>query len=129
MRFPSASYDIAEAGKCIALGRWTAVVMHSMRVLDVGLTALARQYGLEADRNWNQTLNQIEAKTREVAKRTHGDEGEQWAAEAATHLRFVKNAWRNHAMHPKEKYDEERAVAIFEHSADFMKHLAKKLSE
>lgn len=127
--FPSASFDISEAAKCRAFGRWTASVMHLMRVMEVGLASLAKHYDLVHDANWNQIINQIEARTREVGKRSHGVEAEQWAAEAATHLRFVKNAWRNHAMHPLEKYDEERAVLIFENCRSFMQHLAEKLAE
>lgn len=127
--FPSACFDIEEAAKCRALGRWTASVMHVMRVMEIGLTALARHHGIEHQANWNQTLNQIEAQSRQVGRRSHGAEAEQWAAEAATHLRFVKNAWRNHAMHPSEKYDEHRAVHIFEHCRAFMRHLATSLAE
>ncbi len=127
--FPSAAFDIEEAAKCRALGRWTASVMHLMRVMEVGLAALARHYGIDHQANWNQVLNQIEAKTREIGKRTHGEEAEQWAAEAATHLRFVKNAWRNHAMHPRSQYDPDRAKAVFENTRSFMQHLATKLIE
>ncbi|MFD2841993.1 hypothetical protein [Paracoccus cavernae] len=127
--FPSASFDISEAAKCRAFGRWTASVMHLMRVMEVGLSSLAKHYDVVHDANWNQVINQIEARTREVGKRSHGAEAEQWAAEAATHLRFVKNAWRNHAMHPLEKYDEDRAVLIFENCRSFMQHLAGKLAE
>lgn len=126
--FPSTAYDIGEAAKCRALGRWTACVMHVMRILETGLGALAAHFGLEAESNWNTVLNQIEAKAREVAKKTHGKEAEQWAAEAGTHLRFIKNAWRNHAMHPLEKYDEERAIAIFDNARSFMRHLALSLA-
>ncbi|RGP39054.1 hypothetical protein [Pseudotabrizicola alkalilacus] len=127
--FPSAEFDISEAAKCRAVGRWTACVMHLMRVLEVGLAALARHYDVAVDSNWNKTLNEIETRTREVGKRSHGAEAEQWAAEAATHLRFIKNAWRNQAMHPRQTYDEERAVAIFESARSFMQHLSEKLSE
>ncbi|UXU74322.1 MULTISPECIES: hypothetical protein [unclassified Paracoccus (in: a-proteobacteria)] len=110
--FPSACFDIREAAKCRAVGRWTACVMHLMRVMEAGLGALAHHHDVPADANWNQVINQIEARIREVGKRSHGPEAEQCAAEAATHLRFVKNAWRNHAMHRFEKYDEERAASI-----------------
>ena len=127
--FPSVGYDLVEAAKCRALARWTACVMHLMRVLEVGLAALARHYGVASDGNWNKTLNEIEAKTREVSRKVQGEEAEQWAAEAATHLRFIKNAWRNRAMHPLATYDEERAVAIFDSSRAFMQHLAEKLGE
>lgn len=127
--FPSAAYDIVEAAKCRALSRWTACVMHLMRVLEVGLRALSQHYGIDASQNWNAILNQIESKSREVGKRTHGEDGEKWAAEAAVHLRFIKNAWRNHAMHSLEKYDEERAVMIFDNTRLFMQHLSQKLTE
>jgi hypothetical protein len=36
--FPNSSYDIAEAGICLALARGTAAVFHLMRVLEIGLT-------------------------------------------------------------------------------------------
>lgn len=127
--FPSADFDLVEAAKCRAVGRWTACVMHLMRVLEVGLATLARHYNVTVDSNWNKTLNEIEAKTREVGRRSHGAEAEQWAAEAATHLRFVKNAWRNQAMHPRQTYDEDRAVIIFDSARSFMQHLSEKLSE
>ncbi|QMV27907.1 hypothetical protein GRI33_13220 [Brucella sp. BO3] len=127
--FPSASYDIVEAAKCRALSRWTACVMHLMRVLEVGLRALSHHYNVDGSQNWNTILNQVESKSREVGKRTHGEDGEKWAGEAAIHLRFIKNAWRNHAMYSLEKYDEERAVMIFDNTRLFMQHLSLKLTE
>src|SRR5262249_13649752 len=36
-KFPSVVYDVTEAGKCLALGRDTAAVLHLMRVLERGL--------------------------------------------------------------------------------------------
>lgn len=62
-------------------------------------------------------------------KRTHGADEEQWFAEAATHFRTIKNAWRNYAMHGRDAYDEPRAKAIFESVKAFMQHLATRLSE
>jgi len=127
--FPSASADIAEAGKCRALARYTASVMHLMRVLEVGLGALAAHCGLTPSENWNSTLNQIEASLRQVSRKRDGVDAEQWAAEAGTHIRFIKNAWRNHAMHPRERYDENDAAAIFDNARSLMQHLAERLSE
>ncbi len=88
------------------------------------LLSVIQGYGqyIGKQRDLNKTLNEIEAKTREVGRRSQGAEAEQWAAEAATHLRFVKNAWRNQAMHPRHTYDEERAVTIFESARSFMQH-------
>jgi hypothetical protein len=122
--FPTANIDIIEAGKCRALSRWTASVMHLMRVLETGLQTLATHVGCAHQNNWNDTLNQIENALRGVQKKTDGKEAEQWAAEAGTHLRFIKNAFRNHVMHPLENYDEERAISVFENTKSFMQHLA-----
>lgn len=127
--FPSAATDIAEAGNCRALERWTASVMHLMRVLEVGLRCLAASKGVDPNENWNKVLNEIEDKLRAVSKKVEGAEAEKWAAEAGTHFRFIKNAFRNHAMHPNEHYSEERAVLIYDNTRSFMQHLATRLSE
>lgn len=126
--FPSVAPDISEAGKCRALGRWTACVMHLMRVLEVGLERLAKRHGVDHTENWNKTLNELETKLRSIQKKVDGIEAERWAAEAGTHLRFLKNAHRNHAMHPLERYDEDRAVEIYDSTRSFMRHLATQLA-
>lgn len=126
--FPSAIYDISESAKCIAFHRWTASVMHSMRVLEVGLNGLASYCDVEANENWNQTLNAVETKIRNFQRKKDGRELEQWAAEVGTHLRFVKNAWRNWSMHSYGKYTEDEAIRIFDNSKALMQHLTKRLS-
>lgn len=122
--FPNSAFDISEAGKCLSFGLWTAGVMHSMRIIEIGLHALARHVGVEPSDNWNKTLNEIEASLRKISKRTDGNEAEQQAAEAGTHLRFIKNAWRNQAMHHISKYNEQEATEIFNNTRSFMKHIA-----
>lgn len=131
--FPSAQDDIQNAGRCLAFDRWTASVFHSMRVLEIGLTALAKELGVSYDRvNWDNIINNIEAKIRKISKTTSGDEWktkEKFYSEAALQFRYFKNAWRNHVMHVRDTYDEERAETIFEHTKQFMAHLATKLKE
>ncbi len=127
--FPSASFDIGEAGKCRALGRWTASVMHLMRVLEVGLCCLAIFAGVNPHANWNMILDQIESSLKKIGKKSHSPEEEQFAAEAATHFRSIKNAWRNHAMHARVNYDEERTIEIYDSVRSFMRHLATRLKE
>jgi len=70
--FPSASQEIGDAGKCRALGRWTACVIHLMRALEPGLNALAKYVGVAPDQNWNTALNEIDAKLKEIKKSTSG---------------------------------------------------------
>ena len=126
--FPVSAQDISEAAKCLALGRSTACVMHLMRALEEPLSMLAMRCGVEDAANWNTLLNQIESRLRQ--RGASQDEGwEQWASEAATHFRFIKNAWRNHAMHARGSYDEARANEIYGSVGSFLRHLAIRLQQ
>src|SRR4051812_31350538 len=120
--FPSSAFDISEAGKCLACGRWTAAVMHLMRALEAPLAALAAHVGVPGGANWNKQLNEIESRLRLVSKSRDGADEEQWAAEAASHFRAIKNGWRNRAMHGQETYDEERATQIYEAVRALLRH-------
>jgi hypothetical protein len=131
--FPSAVYDIEEAGKCLALQRSTACVVHLMRVLEIGLNRLAAQFGVPFENvNWQNVIDQIEVKIRNINSVSNGANwkvDEQYYSEAAAHFRFLKNAWRNHAMHVREQYDEPRAEVILNNVRAVMTHLATHLSE
>jgi hypothetical protein len=127
--FPSSSFDISEAGKCLACGRWTAAVMHLMRALEAPLGALAAHVGGSGGANWNKQLNEIESRLRLISKSKDGSDEEQWAAEAASHFRAIKNGWRNRAMHGQETYDEDRATQIYEAVRALLRHLAGRLAE
>lgn len=131
--FPSAERDIREAGTCYALDRGTASVMHSMRVLEVSLTALAMKFDVSFDRqNWENIINDIEAKIATVyIKGKPPADRAQWKKEgdfysaAAKDFRYFKNAWRNHSMHYREHYDAGEAKSIMEHVRTFTVHLAE----
>jgi len=123
--FPHAEFDISEAGKCLSFGLWTACVMHTMRVLEIGLRALALSVDVVHSENWNQTLIGIENALRKINKKTDGDSAAQKAAEAGTHLRFIKNAYRNQAMHSHSEYDEQDAKRIFGDARSLMQYLAE----
>lgn len=135
--FYSTTVDANEASNCLALGRWTACVLHCMRVLEAGLEALAKEVGLSKPPvSWNKTLNEIDKHLAEIAKglrkfnkNEYGEDHEQWAAEAGTHLRFVKNAFRNCSAHRHISFDEDRAVKVFHGSKEFMEHLASRLTD
>lgn len=131
--FPSANPEIEEAGKCLALGRYSATVYHLMRALEVGLACLAKPHGVDfTNTNWHTVLDQIEAKVKAMSSVTHGPTwktDQQFYASAAVHFRMIKDAWRNYAMHLHERYDEERALEIWQTVRAFMRHLAKELHE
>jgi hypothetical protein len=63
-KFPSASYEIAEAGKCLALDRSTASAFHAIRCLEAGIRAISRCLGIPdptrgAERSWAKVLRAI----------------------------------------------------------------------
>lgn len=125
--FPSAAYDIAEAGKCLALERCTACVFHLMRVMEVGLRNFALSLGLTASKNpnWSGWLAGIQEKLN-VSKEIQKDA---FFQEASTLLHSCKNSWRNPTMHMEKTYTQEDAQAIFNAVQGFMKHLANRIRE
>ena len=132
--FPSARYDISEAGRCLALRRSTACVLHLMRALEVALASLTAALGQSMTAsNWNTILRVLETEIRSHDKKALGEkwsaEDEQFFAEAATHFLLIKNAWRNHAVHGRDIYTEDRAEEIYDSVRSFMHHLSERLSE
>jgi len=131
-KFPSAKLDVEEAGKCFALNRYTACVFHAMRILEIGLVALGSHYKVPSDRaNWHEIITAIEKKVRALGPNDGAKwrDEQQFGSEACTEFRHFKDAWRNHAMHVRQTFDDERAQLIYEHVRGFMAHLASRLKE
>jgi hypothetical protein len=134
--FPSALFDIQEAGKCLALSRHTACVFHLMRTLEVGLRALGRSLNdstldPKINPSWEKILSRCDDEQRlPLAKRSaEWRSDEKFFSAATANLRAVKDAWRNPTMHVEQKYNEEEAREIYSAARGFMRHLATKLSE
>jgi hypothetical protein len=115
------------------LGRHSATVFHLMRALEVGIRCLGKEFSVTTDNTgWHNVLDQIDAKVRAMNSVSHGadwKENQQFYSEAVAHFYVLKNAWRNYTMHLHERYDEERAVDIYNSTRAFMRGLAKKLKE
>jgi hypothetical protein len=131
--FPSSVRDVIEAGKCFALDRWTACVMHLMRALEFPIKALAKSLNFSpSSPNWEQILNEAEREIRKISPATHGPnwkQHEQFYSEAALDFRFIKNAWRNYAVHGHNTYDRHEAYEILTHVRSFIDGLAVRLKE
>lgn len=120
--FPIASEDISESAKCLALGRTTAAVFHLMRAMECAVQVLSQELGIKnVEREWGKLLSDI---ANAIEKMTKGRERDRWS-EVHTHLYHVKEAWRNHTMHPKQTYTEDEAAAILSAVRVFMDALAK----
>lgn len=134
--FPSAMFDIAESGACLALDRGSGCVFHLMRVLEIGLSVLREKFSVSlAHTNWAPAIEEIESKIREMHKDPMWKilpdckEQQEFYAQAATHFGILKDAWRNYTMHVRGKYTEDEAERVFESVKGFMQKLAERLSE
>jgi hypothetical protein len=132
--FLTAAPDIEEAGKCLALDRGTACVFHLMRVLEVGLRALAATLSVTiTSDNWNTILEAIEKEIR--SRRSKGPtpdwspEDELFFTEVTTSFYLFKNAWRNYSLHKPVMYPPEKAEEIYTAVRSFMKHIAQRIAE
>ena len=118
--FPTASEEIAEASKCLALQRPTATVFHLIRAMELSVQRLAESLGITAgERVWGVLLANI-SKAIEVMPK--GSIRDAYSA-SHSHLYHVKQAWRNDTMHPKTTYTEDQAQMVFEVVKSFMVHL------
>jgi hypothetical protein len=128
--FASANEDIAEAGKCLALARATACVMHLNRALEIALAALAKAVNVGKQNDWGKYISEIgkelESRMKAAGKRTPD---EQFYSEVADSFDKIKRAYRNPTMHPEKTYSCERAQDIFDATGIFMRHLATRISE
>ena len=134
--FPSTTYDITEAGNCLATERATAAVFHLVRIIEVGLRALGKTLNephLDPNRNptWEAILTRCDAELRKPRKDRSPDwqTNEDFYTEATARLRSVKDAWRNPTMHVDKKYTPDEAQDIYNAVRTFMRHLATKLKE
>lgn len=128
-RFPEASIDIEEAGKCFAFGRHTASVFHLMRVMEHGLSALAAFLGVTYEhKSWDAVIKKMRSEVDDYkASSFKGDLD--FLRQALERLTGVQTALRNEVMHARAFYDKERAHDIYRSVRAFMGQLATKLVE
>jgi len=132
--FRSAKFDISEAGKCLALGRNTACVFHLMRIMEAGLTALAKNFSIVLDRpDWHKMIDMIEAAIKAIPNDQNRPEDwrdkQTFFSQCASYFRVTKDAWRNYTAHGHSKYDEEEARDIYANVRGFMQRLSKRIQE
>jgi hypothetical protein len=134
-KFPGAQNDIESASKCFAFGRYTAVVFHLMRAMELGLRALGNSLNdTRLDPKRNPTWDTILRRCDDELKLPLQDRSVEWKTkpqfycDATANLRAVKDAWRNPTMHVEREYDEDQALDVLSATRGFMRHLATELS-
>ncbi len=134
-QFPSASYEIAESGNCLALARSTASVFHLMRTMEIALRAIALCLGIpvptkEVEYYWADILGLIRANlvVRNAADNLSAPDRAFFESAYAS-LDAVRVAWRNATMNVESKYTEDEAEHIFRAVRQFMRSLASGCDE
>jgi HEPN domain-containing protein len=130
LAFTDASFDIAAAGRLFALDEWTACVFHLMRAVELALRLLARRLGIKKvdTKQWATLLDDLDkaiAAIRQQGRTPARDRKLQYYSDARAQFGVFKDAWRNHVMHSREKYDEREAIAIYGGVRAFMDILAR----
>lgn len=135
-KFPTLIYEIEEAGKCLALDRSTAAAFHSIRCLEVGITAISRCLSIPdpskgAERNWKSLLNKVKAEIDRrwstPASRFSGD-GAAFEALYAV-LVAMQNPYRNATMHFDQQYTKDDSAHIFAMVGGVMRKIASRMDE
>lgn len=128
-RFPEASEDIEDAGRCLAFGQGTATVMHLMRVAEVGLKALASALKLPYAPSWESYLALIQKQiaAKHGSKSVNWKKSEKFFRDVSGDLMTIKQAWRNPTMHVDRKYYPDEAEVIFGAIRTLMQTLAEGL--
>jgi hypothetical protein len=135
----SAVFEVDEAAKCLALGRSTAAVFHLMRVMEIGIRAVARCLQIPdpvrgTDRNWGNILREIktdlDAHVGHSPAKTWTVTGDKEFFESVyVSLDAVRVGWRNPTMHVENKYTDHEAQHIFVAVRGFMMKLASRCDE
>lgn len=143
-KFPSATFDIEEAGKCLAFERGSACVFHLMKALEVGLYSLASDLNIaKIEENWANAIGQIDKaikgfENNKPDKAASSKEKSEWKdkvqfySDCATQFRYIKDAWRNQNTHTRRgtlPYTSEKTRQIYDNVCDFMQSMATRLSE
>ena len=128
-KFPTGTEDVEGAGNCLALGQPTASVFHLMRLVELGVRALAKKLkvkSIDPDmENWNTITDHIDKAIRSLPAKTKANKLRKVAlAGVSGHLNVVRISTRNEVMHPKKTYTQEEARDLFQATRLFMHHLA-----
>lgn len=128
--FPSIGEDIYEACLAYGLYRSASCIYHSMRILEIGLKALADKLSVQSDlTNWKNIIDQIEKaiKDREQnePKSAQKNKDLTFYSSVAVQFRYFKNAWRNHVAHGSDEYNDGDAKRVLDHVLRFMTDLAE----
>jgi hypothetical protein len=131
--------DLIEAQQCIAFGRYTASVFHSLRVLDVSLgflLALVEKYTQielpndTLDKTWGIILNRLSSEINRVRQQPKSQQDQVLLENMGSLVEYmtgIQIAKRDNTMHARGNYDDAIAIGVFERTCDFIRYLESKM--
>lgn len=139
--FPSARFDITQAGNCLACGCNVASAFHLMRAAEVALRELGRDRQIPLAKSgkidfaeWGSIIRELEDAVMVIQQWTNRHSKEaahKFYNSALVEIRSFNDGWRRHAAHVRPDpvmYDDE-ALALWGHVFRFMNTLAATISE
>lgn len=135
-KFPSASYEIDEASKCLALERGTACVFHLMRAMEIAVAATARCLQIpdpvrQKDRTWGAIQGAIDSAIKvKWPLKTDRESGDgYYFMNLLASFSAVKNPWRDATMHVEKTYTVEQARDILDAVRGFARLVMSRFDE
>jgi hypothetical protein len=136
--FSEANDDIREAGNCYATANYTATVFHLMRVVGVGLRALAKHQKIKTNvplelQEWKTLIDGINKTVKDKIenwpKSREKDEALRFFADVTGEIQVYKDELRNPLSHRSIQYREPEARSALNRVQEFMQKLVKYFPE
>jgi hypothetical protein len=135
--FPTIERDVFDATDCYAAGHGTASVFHSMRVVEHGLRALAKERKIRLPKNkqvewanWQDIIRELDKEIEIVGRKRAGaskDAALAFYSGARADLNGFKDEYRNLVMHVRGNYDDLHALRALTNVHSFMERIAAKI--
>jgi hypothetical protein len=140
--FPSARFDISEAGTCLACGLNSATAFHLMRAAEVGLWELGRDRQIPIAQNgkiefeeWGKIIRELEDAVKGIqqwANSREKEEAHKFYNSALVEIRAFNDGWRRHIAHVRcsqQPLQNDETIALWGHVSRFLGMLATKIGE
>ena len=133
LAFPDSQFDIGEAGRCLAVERFTAAAFHLHRAVEPVSAAMAVKMQLGTCKNWGQYL----AKLGKILDSNPLPKipGIKWSRDKSFYDQLrsdiaAMKGPRNTGTHDVQKqYGEGEAVSLYQHVQTFMAHTAPRVGK
>jgi hypothetical protein len=140
--FPTARFDVSEAGTCLACSCNVAAAFHLMRATEVGLWELGRDRQIPLARSgkiefseWGLIIGELEESIKKIQQwpnsRTKED-AHKFYIHVLFQIRAFNDGWRRHTAHVRPAQPEmkaKEAFGLWEHVSSCFTTLSTKISE